>query len=105
FSTGELYTICRTTPTISAGGPLTFCQGGSVTLTSSSVTSNVWSPGSQTSQSINVTTSGSYTVTATDANGCIATSTATVVTVNANPTCSITATDPAPLCPNSTGHS
>src|SRR5439155_26339829 len=31
------------TPTINAGGPATFCAGGSVTLTSSSGTGNQWS--------------------------------------------------------------
>src|SRR5205807_9470953 len=30
------------TPTISAGGPTTFCDGRSVTLTSSSATGNQW---------------------------------------------------------------
>src|SRR5439155_27095531 len=98
FSTGELYTICRTTPTISAGGPLTFCQGGSVTLTSSSATGNAWSPGGQTTQSINVTSSGSYTVTVTAANGCITTSAATVVTVNPLP--AVTLADFTAVCSN-----
>jgi len=48
-------------PTITASGPTTFCIGGSVTLTSSAGTSYLWSTGA-TTQSINVTTSGSYTV-------------------------------------------
>ena len=68
-------------PTISADGPLSFCQGGSVTLTSSSVTSNLWSTG-ETTRSITVTNSGSYTVTVTDTNGCSATSAAVDVTVS-----------------------
>ena len=49
------------TPTITAGGPTTFCAGGSVTLTSSAGTSYLWSNGA-TTPSINVTTAGSYTV-------------------------------------------
>ena len=72
-------------PTISAGGATTFCDGGSVTLTSSQGTGNSWST-SATTQAINVTTSGSYTVTYTNANGCSTTSTPTVVTVNPIPT-------------------
>jgi len=45
------------TPQISASGPLSFCNGGSVTLTSSSPTGNQWSTGA-TSRSITVSSSG-----------------------------------------------
>ena len=86
-------------PTITPSGATTFCSGGSVTLTSSSPTGNVWTPGGATTQSINVTTSGSYTVQVTDANSCSATSTATVVTVNPTPTTpTITAGGPTTFC-------
>jgi YVTN family beta-propeller protein len=86
-------------PTIAAGGPLTFCAGGSVTLTSSAGTSYLWSNAATTS-SINVTTSGSYTVRVTNAAGCqSAASAATVVTVNALPaTPTITAGGPTTFC-------
>jgi gliding motility-associated-like protein len=46
-------------PTITASGPLTFCTGGSVTLSSNYSTGNNWSTG-ETSQSITV--SGSSTI-------------------------------------------
>jgi gliding motility-associated-like protein len=73
------------TPTIKVSGPSTFCDGDSVTLTSSAGTGNLWSNGA-TTQSINITTSGSYTVQATNANGCLsAPSLATVVSVIALP--------------------
>src|SRR5690606_19330622 len=49
-------------PSITAGGPTTFCIGGSVTLTSSSSNGYLWSPGGQSTQNITVSTSGSYTV-------------------------------------------
>ena len=71
-------------PTITPSGSTTFCDGGSVDLTSSQATGNLWSTGA-TTQQISATTSGSYSVTFTDGNGCSATSAATVVTVNANP--------------------
>ncbi|WP_316633121.1 T9SS sorting signal type C domain-containing protein [uncultured Flavobacterium sp.] len=72
-------------PTISAGGPTTFCSGGSVTLTSSAGTSYLWSTGA-TTQSIAVTTSGSYTVQVGNASGCLSpASVATTVTVNPKP--------------------
>ncbi|PWA10106.1 MBG domain-containing protein [Flavobacterium laiguense] len=72
------------TPTITAGGPTTFCTGGSVTLTSSSATGNVWST-SATTQSIVVTAGTTYTV-AVNSGGCAsASSEGTIVTVNTIP--------------------
>jgi len=71
-------------PTISASGNTSFCTGGSVVLTSSATSGNVWST-TATTEAITVTTSGSYTVTVTDANSCSSTSTATVVNVSASP--------------------
>ncbi|WP_430403139.1 FG-GAP-like repeat-containing protein [Fluviicola sp.] len=88
------------TPTITAGGPTTFCAGGSVTLTASAGTTYLWSPGGATTSSISVTTSGSYTVQVTNAAGCLsAASSPTVVTVNAVPaTPTITAGGPTTFC-------
>jgi PKD repeat protein len=57
------------TPTITASGSTSFCTGGSVVLTSSSNTGNVWS-NNQFVPSITVSSSGSFTVTVTDANNC-----------------------------------
>lgn len=86
--------IGSTTPIITASGPLTFCQGGNVTLTSSSPTGNTWSNGA-TTQSITVTSSGTYTVT----NSCGNTS--TPVTVTATPLPTVTVNSPA-ICPGQT---
>lgn len=79
------------TATISAGGATTFCQGGAVTLTASSGASYLWSPGNQTTQSIQATTSGTYTVRVTNSNGCTKISSGTLVTVNSLPTATISA--------------
>ena len=85
------------TPTITAGGPTTFCDGGSVTLTSSLEAGYLWSTG-ETTQAISVTTSGTYSVQVTDANGCSNTSSKTV-TVNPNPAVpTITAGGPTTFC-------
>jgi hypothetical protein len=84
-----------TTPTIT--GPASFCPGTPITLTSSSATGNVWSTGA-TTQSIAVSAAGSYTVTATNAGGCSATSVAKVVTANTIPA-TPTITGPATFCP------
>ncbi|MGN6530396.1 MAG: beta strand repeat-containing protein, partial [Ginsengibacter sp.] len=90
-------------PTITASGSTTFCAGGSVTLTSSTGTSYIWSTGATTA-SISPATAGSYTVKVTNESGCqSASSAATVVAVNAlpaNPTASVTA---QPTCTTSTG--
>jgi hypothetical protein len=90
-------------PTISAGGATTFCQGGSVTLTSSSATGNQWYVDNNiingaTNQTYVATASGSYTVVVN--NGCSsAPSNAIVVTVNPIPsTPTITPNGPTTFC-------
>lgn len=86
--------------TASAGGPTTFCQGGSVVLTASSGTSYSWSNGA-TTQAITVTATGNYSCTVTTA-GCTSTTTAIAVTVNPKPSASVTAGGPTTVCaPNS----
>jgi len=86
------------TPVVTASGPTSFCEGGSVTLTAPSSTSYLWSTGA-TTQSIVVSASGSYSVTTTNASGCSATSAATAVTVNAAPsTPVVTASGPTTFC-------
>lgn len=66
-------------PVITGNGPLSFCPGFNVTLSSSAATNILWSNGS-TSQSFTVDTAGSYVVTVTGANGC-KTSSAAVTTI------------------------
>jgi hypothetical protein len=83
--------------TITHTGSLTFCDGGSVLLTASSGASYVWSNG-ETSQTIEVTEGGEYTVTVTGANGCSAISAPTIVTVNARPPATITASGDLTFC-------
>lgn len=79
------------TPTISANGATSFCTGGSVDLTSSTANGNVWST-TATSQTITVTSTGTYTVTTTDGNGCSATSAVTSVNVSNAPIPTVNAT-------------
>jgi hypothetical protein len=95
--TVSYYTVI--TPVISPSGPLTFCNGGSVTLTASTGTAYAWSNGA-TINPIFVTTPGTYFVTVTDVNGCQATSANTNVVINPLPTATITGT--TMVCQNST---
>ncbi|MCC6837435.1 MAG: gliding motility-associated C-terminal domain-containing protein [Bacteroidia bacterium] len=86
------------TPTVSASGPLSFCQGGSVTLSSSSVSGNTWSTG-ETTQNIVVNAAGTYTVSVTDGNGCTSGTGSTTVIVNPNPgTPAVSLNGPATFC-------
>lgn len=91
-------TVCHTnpcipppTPTVTPGGPTTFCAGGSVSLTSSSASGNQWSLngnpiGGATLQSFVATASGDYTTTTTNEFQCASASSAiTTVTVNPLP--------------------
>jgi uncharacterized protein (TIGR02145 family) len=87
--------------TITPNGVTSFCTGGSVVLTASAGSSYLWNNGA-TTQSITVNNSGSFTVTVTGAGGCNATSAATTVTVNANPSASITPNGPTTFCAGGT---
>jgi hypothetical protein len=82
---------------ITPNGPTSFCQGDSVTLTANPATSYFWSTGA-TSQSIIVSTSGSYSVTITDLNGCSATSSPSEITVYPLPSVTVTPDGPTTFC-------
>src|SRR5262249_18709953 len=92
------------TPTVTAGGPTTFCAGGNVTLRSISATGNQWYVNGNpiptaTNQNFVATAAGSYTVVVTT-NGCSsAPSAAITVTVNPiPPTPTVTAGGPTTFC-------
>jgi hypothetical protein len=78
------------TATITASGATSFCAGGNVTLTAGTSNSYLWS-NNTTSASINVSTSGTYSVTVTNANGCSALA-SIIVTEWTAPSASSTAT-------------
>ncbi len=77
-------------PSINVGGLINFCEGGSLTLTSSAADGYQWNKDGtsiigETNQTYIATTSGTYTVTITNENGCQNTSATKVVTVYSLP--------------------
>lgn len=88
------------TPTISSNGPVTFCQGGTVTLNAGAgYTTYAWS-NSTSNQTLATTQSGVFTCTVTQ-NGCSGTSNTITVTVNNNPAPVVTANGPVTFCQGS----
>jgi hypothetical protein len=86
-----------TSPTANAGTDVAICAGQSTTLTATpSGVTYLWN-NSQTTASITVSTSGTYTVTVTEANGCKDTDDV-IVTVNSLPSATITPSGPLSFC-------
>jgi hypothetical protein len=84
------------TPTITPGGPTTFCAGGSVTLTSSNPSGNQWylggNPiGGASNQTLVASASGNYSVNVTTSGCTSAASSNSAVTANPLPSASVTA--------------
>jgi hypothetical protein len=77
--------FCLSPATISANGPTTFCEGGSVTLTAENGSGFVWSNNELDSE-ITVSTGGTYTVTVFDSSAGCAVTLSQLVTVVPNPT-------------------
>jgi hypothetical protein len=96
-SIASVTAISAATATISASGSTTICQGRFVTLSANTGASYLWSTGA-TTQSINATTAGSYSVTVSQAGGCSKTSAPTTVIVNALPSNTITNSGPTSFC-------
>jgi len=84
-------------PTISTSGPLSFCAGNTLTLTSSAASGNLWSGGS-TAQTVIAVTTSTYAVTQM-LNGCVSPVSSIIsTTVHPLPTASLLPL--APLCKN-----
>ena len=90
-------------PTVNAGADQNICNGSSATLssTASGSVTYLWNPGAIAIQSIivNPSTTTNYTVTVTDANGCIARDT---VRVTVNPIPAVNAGPDQTICDGST---
>lgn len=83
--------IPNPTPTITPGGPTTFCDGGTVTLNAGAYSAYLWNTGT-TVQTLVADTTKSFTVTVTNSNGCIGVSPSVSVIEYPLPNATITAT-------------
>jgi|GEM_PF-2219013 len=94
-----------TVATISAGGPTSFCPGGSVTLNANTGTGLIylWQRNGTTitganTASIQATLAGDYRVIVSTTSGCADTSSITTITLLSLPTAQITAGGPTTFC-------
>ncbi len=81
---------------ITPSGATSFCEGGNVTLTADAAYTYLWN-NNLTTQSIDATQGGNYSVTVTDANGC-SNSTSEDVTVYPLPDATVTTDKPTSIC-------
>jgi len=85
------------TASISNGSALSFCDGGSVTLSAPSGMSYAWSDGS-TTQSITQSGSGQVGLTVTDNNGCSSVASPVTVNVYSVPSMTVSAASSTSIC-------
>ena len=82
---------------VTPNGNITICNGQDITLTSQAADNYLWSPGGQTTQSITVNTSGTYSVQITK-DSCTAESLPVVITITSNsPVADFSYTDNDPV--------
>ena len=84
IATAQVIVTVDPLPIVSGGGNQTVCAGSPVTLSGSGATAYNWNNGALNGISFIPATGATYTVTGTDANGCIATN-QVIVTVNPLP--------------------
>jgi hypothetical protein len=85
ISTDQVAVTVNPLPTVNAGSDQSVCAGTAVTLSASGATSYAWDNNVMDGISFTPTTSGTYSVTGTDANGCVNLD-QVLVTVNPLPT-------------------
>lgn len=83
-NTDQVQVVVNTLPNVSAGADQSICQGGSVTLSGSGAVSYSWNNSVINGVQFSPSGTQTYTVTGTDANGCVNTD-QVVVTVNPLP--------------------
>ena len=86
-NTASVEVTMNALPTVTISGETVFCEGGNTTLTATGAVTYSWGANDNMAE-LTVTEAGTYTVTGTDANGCVNTA-SQAVTVNALPTVAI----------------
>ena len=87
-------------PVVNAGTDVTVCAGTPVTLSGSGASTYTWNNAVGNAVAFTPTATTTYTVTGTDANGCVNVDSA-VVTVNVMPDTTVTVTGSLAFCPGS----
>jgi len=95
-NTDQVIVTVNSLPTVNAGTDQTVCSGASVTLNGSGASSFSWDNGVTDGVAFSATSTTTYTVTGTDANGCQNTD---QVTVNVNGLPSVSAGSDQGICP------
>ncbi len=84
-STDQVIVTVNPFPVVNAGPDQSICTGGSVTLAGSGAVSYVWNNGVTNNVAFVPAATTTYTVTGTDANGCVNTDQVTVTVLNTAP--------------------
>ena len=97
-NTDQVTVTVNALPTVGAGADVTVCTGTPVTLSGSGASTYSWNNGITDATAFTPTATTTYTVTGTDANGCVNMD-SVVVTVNAMPDTTVTVTGSLAFCP------
>ncbi len=96
-NTDQVVVTVNPLPVVSAGADVAVCAGQQVTLNASGAVSYSWSGGITNGLAFTPNSTGSYTVTGTSVNGCVATD---VVVVTVNPIPNVFAGNDIVTCPD-----
>jgi len=99
-STDDVMVTVNALPIVNAGADQSVCEGSTVVLSATGASTYSWDNGVVDGSPFNPTASATYTVTGTDANGCIGTD-QVIVNVNPLPTVSMSPSTIDTLCANS----
>ena len=97
-NTDQVVVTVNPLPVVNAGTDVTVCAGTPVTLSGSGASTYTWNNAISNAVAFTPTATTTYTVTGTDANGCVNTD-QVVVTVNAMPDTTVIASGPLSFCP------
>lgn len=94
-NTDQVTITVNALPNVDAGSPQSVCQGGSITLNGAGAQGYVWNNGVNNGVSFVPSGTQTYTLTGTDANGCVNTD---QVTITVNPLPNVDAGSPQSVC-------